>query len=110
MQTVYKYQLGRTNNTPVKVTMIADAIVIHADYDPGSQQFCVWAIALTEQTESEIRTFYVAGTGKDLANRLAGDEEMLHLNSFSVNLQEGRFMDKMIGWFHAFEVITAAAK
>lgn len=102
MQTIYKYRLGRENNKPVRVPMIADAIVLHLDYDPGTQEFCVWAIVLTENTDSEIRTFYVAGTGRNLADNLKGDEEMLQLNSFMV--QPNRQPDHPVGWFHAFEV------
>lgn len=106
MQTVYKYQLGRTNNNPVEVKMPEGAVVIHCDYDPVSNQFCVWAVVLNDVHKTELRTFYVGATGSDLARNLKGDEEMQHLNTFKAE-QDGAVLP---GWFHAFEVLPAAAK
>lgn len=104
MQTVYKYGLGRKNNVAVDVSMPEGAVPIHADYDPGTNQFAVWAVVLNDVSMMKKRTFYISGSGHDLALNLTGDEEMLHLGSFMT--REGR----AVGWFHAFEVVAADKK
>lgn len=101
MQTIHKYRLGRKNNVPVEVSMPVDSIPIHAAYDFRTQEFCVWAICMNKtEITSEERTFYVAGTGHDLANKLDGDEVMVHINSFAADPSESG----LSGWFHCFEV------
>jgi|GEM_PF-5734139 len=100
MQTIYKYELGRKNNAVIPVNMLHGAIVLHVDFDPAVEKFCVWAIVDTEEEATEQRKFYIADTGKDLSRDLMGTEELLQINSFGFN-------DGMQFWFHGFEVVFA---
>jgi hypothetical protein len=106
-QTIHKFMLGRQNNKPIEIDMPKDGHILHIDYDPNSDQFCVWAVVLEEHTaldsdeKWEKRTFMVSGTGDDLNKFLSGDELLDHLGTFSVKTH------LIAGWFHGFEVRSA---
>ena len=102
-QTIYRYGLGRSNNVKVDMQIPQDAIVLHVEYDRNSSEFCLWVIVLTDVTKTDIRSFYISGTGMDLSKNLKGDETMGHIASFSVDAST------MQGWFHAFEILYPEA-
>jgi hypothetical protein len=105
-QTIYRYELGRGNNRTVSIDLPKDAVVIHADYNPNVQEFCIWAIVVIPETstsgnEEESRRFYIAGTGNRLDKNLGDDTVLEHINTFEVPVPG------LSGWFHAFEVRDA---
>lgn len=107
-QSIYKFELGRLNNVPVKIEMHRDAQVLTVDFDPNTGQFCAWAIitedsVLDQDQDWEDRTFYIAGTGHNLNAGLNGDEVMDHYGTFYVLPKSSA----IVGWFHAFEVKPA---
>lgn len=59
MKAVWKYQLQPERNQEVEMPKGADILSVDAQHD----NLCVWAMVDPKQTEKEVRSFRVIGTG-----------------------------------------------